>query len=257
MSKHTAIRRSTLVSSIAMLLVAVMALSGATYAWFSSNDSASAGKLDLTATTASGLYIVEDINMANAQAPTSGYTSKIVWSDPEDATKPLSITNMKAVSGKPTGNASSAFYTTTTDRADGVYNNDTDNYPISNAQAGTDYIVKKIWVKADTAGNQNLTILPVVTGGKGYERVAIAPAGEDATIFAETAETYAQFGQAGPIDGSSVSTVAYTTGATYNKDYSVGQCFYVFIWFEGQDTQCTNINSGSNFSVELSFALAA
>lgn len=247
MSKHTAIRRSTLVSSIAMLLVAVMALSGATYAWFSSNDSATAETLTLTATSASGLYIVEDTSMANTTAPTTGYSSKITWSD--------NIENMKAVSGKPTGSASSAFYTATTDRADGVYNGDKTNYPIGTASAGTDYIVKKIWVKADTAESATLKITPTVTGGKGYERVAIAAADAASTIFANGVETYAQFGQDGPIDGSSITTVAYETGETYTNTYDVAKCFYVFVWFEGQDAQCTNLNSGSTFSVSLGFEL--
>ncbi|MBQ4647601.1 MAG: hypothetical protein IJB76_00380 [Clostridia bacterium] len=247
MSKHTAIRRSTLVSSIAMLLVAVMALSGATYAWFSSNDAASAEKLTLTATTSSGLYIVEDESMANTTAPTTGFSSKITWSD--------NVENMKAVSGKPTGSASSAFYTTTTDRADGIYNGDKVNYPIDTANAGTDYIVKKIWVKADTTESVKLKITPTVTGGRGYERVAIAAADGASTIFASSVETYAQFGQDGPIDGSSITTVEYATGETYQNTYDVAKCFYVFVWFEGQDTQCTNVNSGSTFDVSLGFEL--
>ena len=52
-------RKSSLISSIALLLVAIVALSGATFAWFSTNNTATAGQLDMTATAASGLFIVE------------------------------------------------------------------------------------------------------------------------------------------------------------------------------------------------------
>lgn len=248
MSKHTAIRRSTLVSSIAMLLIAVVALSGATYAWFSSNNSATAGELNLTATSASGLFIVEDTDMNNTTAPTTGYSSKIEWSD--------NVEGMRAVSGKPNGSANSAFYATTTDRADGQYNGDTVNNPITVAQAGSDYIIKKVWVKADSTETQNLKITPTVTSGRGYERVAIAAAGQDATIFGNTAETYAQFGQTGVVENATITTVEYATGASFSNTYDQARCFYIFVWFEGQDPQCTNVNSGSSFTVSLNFTLA-
>ena len=50
-------RRRVLISSIAMLLVALVALSTATFAWFTTNPTATASGLELKATAAKGLVI--------------------------------------------------------------------------------------------------------------------------------------------------------------------------------------------------------
>jgi hypothetical protein len=55
--KHTTSRKKMLISSVAMLLVAMMALGSATFAWFTSNPLAEASGLTLKATASKGLVI--------------------------------------------------------------------------------------------------------------------------------------------------------------------------------------------------------
>lgn len=241
--KHSTFRKSSLISSVALLLVAIVALSGATFAWFSTKTTAEAGTIEMTAQSASGLYIVNDDTLASVDAPATGWSSKITWSD--DAA------GMPAVSGDP---ATDAFFKTSTDNADGTWNG-IDS--ISPADVNKDYIVKKIWVKADTTDEVTLQIDPTVVAGengamKGYERIAIVtPAGT--TVMDNAGNTVEAFidqnGATKEVASSVFAPVKYT--GTLDEP----QAFYVYMWFEGQDADCYNLNAGANFKLDLGFAL--
>ena len=56
--KNTTFRKKALLSSVAMLLVALVALGSATFAWFTTNPTVTAEGLKLQATAAAGLQIV-------------------------------------------------------------------------------------------------------------------------------------------------------------------------------------------------------
>lgn len=233
-------RKSSLISSVALLLVAIVALSGATFAWFSTNNTATAGTLDMTATSASGLFIVEsDLDVVTA--PTEGWSSSITWTDVAE--------NLPAVSG--TLNNTTSFFKTSTDNADGTWNGED---AISAAVVGTDYIAKKIWVKADTTEQVTLTITPTVAGTtKGYERVAIVDAAGNATIMDNAGEVYDAFINQ---DGDTESVEATAYGAvTVTGTFDTAKAYTVYCWFEGQDDQCKNVNSGANFTLDLAFAI--
>ncbi|MBQ6626228.1 MAG: hypothetical protein IIX27_02935 [Ruminococcus sp.] len=58
--KNTTFRKKALLSSVAMLLVALVALGSATFAWFAANPNAEASGLNLKTTAASGLVIKTD-----------------------------------------------------------------------------------------------------------------------------------------------------------------------------------------------------
>lgn len=58
--KNTTFRKKALLSSIAMLLVAFVALGSATFAWFTQNPTVNADGLSLKATAAAGLQILSD-----------------------------------------------------------------------------------------------------------------------------------------------------------------------------------------------------
>lgn len=234
-------RKSSLISSIALLLVAIVALGGATFAWFSNNNTATAGKLDMTATSGSGLFIVESATDV-AEAPAEGWSSKITWTGKTEGMNPVSGTL----------NNTTSFFKTSTDNADGSWNGEAD----INTAATTDYIVKRVWVKADDATQKTLTIKPTVTGGKGYERVAIVDSNGNATIMAAAAETYDAFINQNKTDNTEeVTTVTYATGASYTGTFDTAKYYDVYCWFEGQDADCKNVNSSSNFTVDLIFTI--
>lgn len=56
--KNTTFRKKALLSSVAMLLVAFIALGSATFAWFTANPTVEATGLQATATTAAGLSVI-------------------------------------------------------------------------------------------------------------------------------------------------------------------------------------------------------
>lgn len=236
-------RKSSLISSVALLLVAIVALSGATFAWFSNNTTAQAGKIEMTATSGAGLYIVDDTNLSSLEAPASGWSSKIAWTDKVDG--------MVAVTGD--ASSTTSFFTTSTDMADGTYN----GADITVATANEDFIVKKIWVKTDEEGTKTLTIKPTVAAAtgyemKGYERIAIVTA-DGTKIMGNAIETYDVFTNQEAAK-KSVTTEAYSE-VTLTADFSEPQAIYVYCWFEGQDAQCFNKNGNSNFTVELGFSI--
>ena len=274
MSKHTAIRRSTLVSSIAMLLVAVMALSGATYAWFSSGNTADAQGIALTATTASGLYIVNDSTHTSSStytAPETGWVNSIDFdADADTANTSFNPVSTSWQTFKPT------FYTAKSVSDTGVH----DGTITQVNQSANNYLVYRFFVKGD-AQNQNLNCTvnltarkdangdPLGNGLKGYERVALVNAtdaptdltlGTNAWIFATGKESGYSYDGLSGTSGSTVSIapLAANTSFVIDSDYDgEATCFYLYVWFEGQDETCKNANAAASFNVSVDFSVTA
>lgn len=90
--KNTTFKRRALLSSVAMLLVALVALGSATFAWFVSDPTAKADGLAMKTTTSTGLVIDtqydgnttfthdEDFNVLPANSGTSPYTAVVAMS---------------------------------------------------------------------------------------------------------------------------------------------------------------------------------
>lgn len=89
---NTTFKRRALLSSVAMLLVALVALGSATFAWFVSDPTAKADGLAMKTTTSTGLVIDvqydgnttfthdEDLNVLPANSGTSPYTEVVAMS---------------------------------------------------------------------------------------------------------------------------------------------------------------------------------
>lgn len=97
-------KKKALVSSVAMLSVATLALGSATYAWFTSNPNASASGLQLKTTASTGLVIKTDTDD--------------VWSHEAAIAKDKATMNLNPVSQKQS--APDTFYTVEADVA-GAY----------------------------------------------------------------------------------------------------------------------------------------
>lgn len=90
--KNTTFKRRALLSSVAMLLVALVALGSATFAWFVSDPTAKADGLAMKTTTSTGLVIDtefdgneifthdEDFNVQTSNGGTSGYAANVQMS---------------------------------------------------------------------------------------------------------------------------------------------------------------------------------
>lgn len=79
-------RKRALISSVAMLLVAMIALGTATFAWFTSNPNATASGLTLKATASKGL-VIQTASHAKVNADFWGHTDYLNCNATEDGSK--------------------------------------------------------------------------------------------------------------------------------------------------------------------------
>lgn len=245
-------RKSSLISSVALLLIAIVALSGATFAWFSSNESTTASGIEMKASAASGLYI------ANSAATSVDKVAADAWKG--SITFGRNLAFAKPSSPDFSSKTAPAFITTTTDRADGVYV----DAAIEDATQNNDYVAESFWVKGDANAEKSTLKATVTIAGssvKGYERVALYDyANDELIVLAKTdVDSYttlikdddgkAATGQT--LDPDAAGEITIDT----NWDETAGRHFMVYVWFEGQDAACKNANSGADFNVTLGFEL--
>lgn len=259
MKKSTSFRKNALITSVIMLLVAVTALTGATYAWFSSEPSASTEDITMTTTAIQGLYLAEG-GLTDAE-PKTQYTSYLNWTAPNGTFAPVSCSY--------TGNTD--FYTTSSMLPDGTY----EDAPITKAEAytyeaptkeGATYFARKIWLKGDVAAGETKNIVATFKqdGKAQYHRIAIIDcadmadglSAEDVKLIAPNANPYYALGSTGV-------TNVQLTPSTVKANVSMGSItgdevkeFLVFFYFEGQDATCITANSGQDAKAGITFAFA-
>lgn len=242
-------RRRVLISSIAMLMVALVALSTATYAWFTSSTVAKANGITVKTAKASKLQISK---------------AAIDWQTNIDYEFEKVLLPVSTATGKAwyAGNAANAN-ASTADPSTIAAVSDTTNY----------VFMEQLNIKNNgEADVDNVKI--TITGLKNdYLRVAVVPAAEsgvDAT-FATGASfvdsVYDNAGTAydavsGAYDATS-KTFPVTSITPENESYeiSVGKLvgttatsgtnvvyYNVYVWFEGQDAQCIDDTAGATVS---------
>jgi hypothetical protein len=258
MKKSTSLRKSALITSVIMLLVAVTALSGATYAWFSSEPAASTKEITMTTTAIQGLYLAEG-DLTDSE-PKSQYSTHLNWTAPSRSFAPVS---------SPFENSN--FYTTSSKLPTGAYEAGTE---ISLAEAFTyakpdnpngTYFARKIWLKGDVPAGETRTIVADFkqeTQAK-YHRIAIVDCSKtadldasDVILIGSNTKTYKALGANG------ITTVSLTPSdnkLNVNMGTITGnevKSYWVFFYFEGQDDTCTTANSGIEATAGITFRFA-
>ena len=248
-------RRRVLISSMAMLLVALVALSTATYAWFTSSTQASAKRLSVQTIKSSTL----EVATANQQYGTE------VFFMAEGVTKTLLPTSSSNGVNWYTATAAAKNAHTAKDGFTLLTNTDTYVYVDElNIRNAGDADVTNVKVKFS---------IPEVGSGK-YARVALVPIENAGTTLATTHDfvgnVYSVGGEAydavsgesltnvveiDPEDAGSQITVDVTTGteklaaAVRDNNNQITSCgskhYKVLVWFEGQDTQCHDQYAGN------------
>lgn len=252
--KHSTFRKSSLISSVALLLVAIVALSGATFAWFSSKGTATATGINATTEQGSNLVI------SNEQ--TSGWTQSLALG----VNKELTPVTTNDLSVWKTANA------------------DSFNAQVPGSKGYTDasvddYICQRIYVMYDAAsGTKDVTATLTATAATGtttnFYRVAVKPvagvAGEDGNGLSNT-ETFTEAyyysvsdknhatytdTEGNTIDPTwgnyTVSTVANIALGTLNA--KAVYAYDVYVWFEGEDLDCIDSYSTNNVTLQIDFA---
>lgn len=227
----TSSRKRLLVSSVAMLLVAMLALGTATYAWFTSSTAVYADGINVRTTKASKLQISKidgkwdnhvDYGVSKIMYPVSSGNGS-AWFKADAA----SDTNFAAKAGT---------YAAVTDTTDyvikdqlNVKNNgeaDVTNVKIKfSFPSNSDYL-RVALVEADgigTSANQTGTFATSVydNAGKKYKALsAVTPGFTDITPSTTTE--------------ISIGTLKKNQAKYYN----------LYVWFEGQDEECIDTNAG-------------
>ena len=259
MKTHLLTKKRALISSVAMLLVAIIALGTATFAWFTKS----------TAATASGLT-VETVKASEIQLSktTGDWTDTLDYAAGTKILKPASSADGAAwFAANAAGKASYAADTATiTDISSTVSTNPTNNGYVykeqlnvrNNGGAAINNVKIKFTLSETEAG----------TSGK-YARVALVEVdkrGTDAAItgtftdgvYAAGTDTADAFTNT---DGSATTVAAKGTGVfdvgslAANTDATGSVKYYnLYVWFEGQDTDCKDSTAGNQMP-DISFTV--
>lgn len=238
----TTSRKRLLISSVAMLLVAMLALGTATFAWFTSSTTATASNINVKTIKSSELQISK---------------STRVWGTTVDyATANKVLLPTSTVDGK-------AWFTANAEtrnsykKADGV-----DFSPATvTAENNSYYFTEELNVRNNGSADVNNAMIEITfPAAAEYARVAVQEVKSDGTVVGDfKTSVYDNAGAA----YEAVKNATTTEEITPKTDYTVtigdlkgkdtlgggattGEAKYykIFVWFEGQDVDCNDTTAG-------------
>ena len=251
---NTKFRKRALLSSVAMLLVALVALGSATFVWFTANPNAEAHGISMKTTAAAGLVISTDTDTT--------------WSHSAALNKGGTTFNANPVSQDQSNPAN--FWTVTAAAAD-AYGAGTD--AMTAGVKGTDFYAEKIYCRlsdgSDASGNASKKVYVKgvsITAASGATmqncmRVAIAgPNGLLGTYALSTAGANGTLTTAAKTPGSFDPALAATatnlnvdTGLTALSATGSDLTKYitVYVYLDGQDSDCFSDKVGTVNAAEI------
>lgn len=247
---NTKFRKRALLSSVAMLLVALVALGSATFAWFSTKQAADATGLSGATSKASSLVIKETWTDDWANSITFDEAS----ADPATALTPVTFNG-------------SAWKTTTAAGYDLGYQGEAlQEVSVSGTYAAyTSLYVKYGEVGDGSTKDLRIKVTPkstLTSAQLAYARVAIVPVTEAGNSIESTLGTYKILGAdnndraANPSSYTSAAAATATAvtalySATATTPLNMGQMspgvaykYMIYVYFEGTDSECIDSNAG-------------
>lgn len=240
-------KKRLLVSSTSMLLVSMLALGTATYAWFTSSTTTTANGLNVKTVKASELVISKsdrewkqkiDYGKSNATLRPASSADGSNWyrADAADKTSFAKKGDFISVASEKSSyvfeeelNIANKGAAAVTDVEISI-SNFTNNY-------GRIALVE---VNSDGTAISGKTFAGSVIDTEGEDYEAASSAKDTATISPSTTLTISVGDLAGKVDGSDLG------GAKYYK---------LFVWFEGQDTDCFDTNAGQSIG-DITFTIS-
>ena len=258
-------RKRLLVSSVAMLLVAMLALGTATYAWFTQNTTANTKNLSVKTNKSSSLEISKD---------TGGWGTEVDYVFANKTLLPASTVDgtkwVTAVADKETGFVSKkggvSSVTLTEGRnetyffksqlnvrnAGGAPVKDVKiNFTLPNSDAykyirvalvETTSQGKNVPAKVGATFNiyDNGSANSTLTDSRQYEAISeVTGTGDTQSVTTSKITPVAADGTGASVTVDTGSLAA-VNGSTYDTRY-----YNLYVWFEGQDTDCYNANAGA------------
>lgn len=254
MKNQVITRKRALISSVAMLMVAILALGTATYAWFSAKDTATATGISMKASAASGLLVSLTGNEgtwgdsvvlydATADDGDGGQVGPVILNPASCAFDGASLTAptfYKAIADSPNSYEATTFTAVTAGEAKDYY-------------AKYDFYAKT----ADGSTKELKISTTSLFDDGGYGRIAIVT-GTSIKLY------YKAAGDAGifPIsdDGTVADAYPITPVSTISSislgNISTSTQFSIFVWNEGQDAECKSTNGEKAMTADFSLTVA-
>lgn len=246
-------RRRLLISSVAMLLVAMLALGTATFAWFTSN----------TTSIADGIY-AKTIKASTLKISKSdkAWTTHVAYG--------FGSTDPNQHVMYPASHAANGNWYNCVAAQETAYGKTTAAGTPVTPGANSDYVyAEQLNVKNDgdtgsVTGVQIAITYPSAVSD--YIRVALVPCDSNGTakenqtvennIYAPTADTHKQLTDATTESNTTVTANDSTTitVGTGTLAAQAAEYFNLYVWFEGQDEQCFDSNAGQTLN-GLSFTV--
>lgn len=238
----TTSRKRLLISSVAMLLVAMLALGTATFAWFTSSTTATASNINVKTIKSSELQISK---------------SDRVWGTTVDyATSNKVLLPASTVDGK-------AWFTANAETRNSYKKADNVDFSPAavTAENNTYYFTEELNVRNNGSADVNNAKIEITFPASAeYARVAVQEVTSEGTVVGDfKTSVYDNAGAA----YEAVKNATTTEEITPSTDYTVtigdlkgkdslgggattGEAKYykVFVWFEGQDVDCNDTTAG-------------
>lgn len=252
--------RSAMLSTICMLVVAVMSLTGVTYAWFSASETAKVEGMTMNVAAADGGFLISD-------SQNGPWVSTLTWTDADKSSvKPVSTVNAKDFFTAEVNSMNVDQIKTTKDT--------TENNIIKKTFYAKNTGETKITIKLANASADTLFVDTVDSDVKNSAkagRVAIFVEDDlvyifgDETTYGVNSASDAFFTFRGDQrDTEKTEEQPVTTNpaeCTFEIDGRNGTAedtivkITVVVWLEGQDVDCENVNANSAFDINLDFAV--
>ena len=240
----TTSRKRLLVSSVAMLLVAMLALGTATYAWFTTNTTSYADRINVATSKASTLVVSKNDKK---------WGTHVEYGVGTDTTAQTMFPASSA-------DGSNWFKADAKDGT-GVIDEATLTAAIKEGKLDPDYVfVNELNVKND--GKLKVTNIKIkflaLADSSSYARIALVPkagassetdvvtrTGAFATnVYDNQGESYYPVENATTISSTTINATKATEISVPDLDAGKMAYYDLYVWFEGQDKDCKNANSG-------------
>lgn len=246
----TTSRKRLLISSVAMLLVAMLALGTATFAWFTTSTNPYADNFSAKTTKQSTLLLSDNsrsnwtshldygVNNAKTMYPASGNgKSWVKGTSNNSLTGAIDNVTLEAVAPSPAAGVNQSDYLFAQEL--NLKNNGTAD-------------IKKVAIdfywntsnNNDVAKYARVALVPI--DGKQVSATDYVALGDN--VYSTTAKTYTPIIKTDGTEGTAI-----TTKNTFHVDVTTGdevmkpdeeRYYKLYVWFEGQDADCKDVNSG-------------
>lgn len=237
MKTQKSFKKRALLSSVAMLLVATVAVGSATFAWFSTKTTATADGLTASTTQASSLVV-------SSTGKDGSWTYDLDYGMETTNLEPVSTVNFEK------------WWTNTADEYDGGTSTSAAT-PVTSSTGY--YVVKDLYIKNNGSEAIDVTwaldVSETDTGDADFFRVAL----QKVTTTAPGSFVYANATDDAPLgaDGTAASTIVTTTdksGDLGNIPAGTAYQYRVYLYYEGTDAQCKDSLAVNTCDVGFTFS---